>query len=187
MKTKNKILMLACLISMSCGPTLKISSDYDKSADFNTYSTYKLNKVLNTGVINQLQLTRIENSIKWEFGQRNLKESNLNPDLIINPVAVLKDKKTISFDADDYRVGGIYRPYQVWGAPTHATIRANDYREGSLLVDVLDAKSKKLVWTGLVSADITGQPKDSDKAIKKAISKLMKDFPIPSMNPQSKN
>jgi len=183
MKTTNTILTLIAFIAMSCGPSLRISSDYDKSADFNTYSTYKLNAVNNTGVVNQLQLTRIENSIKWEFGQRNLKENRLNPDLIINPVAVLKDKKTISFDADNYRVGGIYRPYGVWGSPTHATIRANDYKEGSLLIDVLDAKSKKLIWTGVVSADITGQPKDSEKVIKKAISKMMKDFPIPSTKP----
>ena len=183
MKTFIKTIAITGLSLMAaCGPTLNISTDYDKSVNYSTIKTYKIDRSETAGQVNSIQLNRIEGLIRKEFDQRDLMEGTEKPDILVNVVAVLKTKNSISVDASNYRLGGIYRPYGYWSAPGHATIREQSYQEGSLLIDVIDAKTRKLLWTGTLMAEINGRPKNSGKGLEKAIAKLMQEFPVHPVN-----
>jgi hypothetical protein len=53
------------------------------------------------------------------------------------------------------------------------------YREGSLIIDIMDEKSKNLIWRGWAVAPIdrTYPPEQADKLINLAIEKVFRKFP----------
>jgi hypothetical protein len=169
------LLVLTTTIIVSCGPTVKVTSDYDRSANFSAYKTFSVYHLATTLNVNELNAERIWNSIRNEMIKKGYTESNKNPDLLINAFSVLKDKKYVSA-SNNYGYGGLYRPYGYWSAG-NTTFHAYDYKDGSLMIDVVDAKKDRLVWQGTGSAEITKQPKNPDEAIGSAVTKIMNGFP----------
>jgi hypothetical protein len=50
---------------------------------------------------------------------------------------------------------------------------------GTVVVDILDGKSHQLVWRGVGSDAINGDPATLDKAINAGAAKMFADFPPP--------
>jgi hypothetical protein len=48
---------------------------------------------------------------------------------------------------------------------------------GTLLVDLVDAKSNELVWRGLATKTLNKRPKNVRPLIDKAVKKMVKRFP----------
>ena len=63
------------------------------------------------------------------------------------------------------------------GAST-TTYNENDYLEGTLVVDVFDAKTKKLVWQSVGSKTIDENPKNSERNVAYIAEKMMKPYPV---------
>jgi hypothetical protein len=174
-------LCLLALLQLSCGPSLKVSTDYDKTVDFGKYKTfamYKTEALLNES-ISQLNQQRIVTSIKNEMIKKGYQENTTTPDLLVNPVAIFKDRVSVSSTSSAYGYGGYYRPY-AWGAgPAYGTTSYNvdHYKDGSLIIDVIDAHSKNLVWQGTGNKEIDKPAKDLDAAISKAVTSIMAGFP----------
>src|ERR1700742_2945092 len=102
-----------CMIS--CGPSLKVSSDYDKTANFQQYKTFAIYKSdKGNDAISQLNQQRIINSIRNEMIKKGFQETGSDPDVLVNTVAILKDRVAVSSSTDFYGYGGYYRPYY-WG------------------------------------------------------------------------
>jgi hypothetical protein len=53
-------------------------------------------------------------------------------------------------------------------------IRVDQYTEGTLTVDIIDARTKQLVWRGRASGTV--ELKGADKKVSKAVEKLVKKF-----------
>ena len=53
------------------------------------------------------------------------------------------------------------------------------YEEGSLILDFVDAKSKKLIWRGSAKAQIDNvdTPEKSEKLINEAVKEILKEYP----------
>jgi hypothetical protein len=168
------LFILTVTLGVSCAPTVKVSTDYDRSANFSSYKTFSIYNLTTSLNVNELNAERIWNSIRSEMIKKGYKENNNNPDLMINVVSLLRDKKYVS--ATD---NGWYRPY--WGT-RNATIQAYDYKDGSLLIHVVDLKTDRLIWEGKGNAEITKQPKNPDEAIGNAIAKIMSAFPHGNIN-----
>jgi|SRR5215204_6431592 len=172
----------AALIFWGCGSSLKVTSDYDKSANFQQYKTFSLERVSDTvkQTISQLHRDRIYNAVKAQMVGKNFQESSSNPDLIVLALGVLRDKQSVSSTTNYYGYGGYYRPYG-WGGGMggsgYTTYNVDNYKEGSIIIDVVDAKTQKLVWEGVGNKDIDSPSKDPDKAISDAIATIMAKFP----------
>lgn len=102
------------LFAASCGPTLKVSTDFDQNAVFSNYKTFSVYNLKTTGSVSQLNADRIVNAIKAELTSKGFQEAGSNADLIINAVTVLKDKQSVSSSTNYYGYGGLYRPYNYW-------------------------------------------------------------------------
>lgn len=168
------------LLLWSCGPGLKVTTDYDKQADFKKYKTYALYTPENINdAISQLNRDRVIAAIKAEMNKRGLTENTSSPELLVNPVAIFKDRASVSANSNYYGYGGVYRPYY-WGAAGTSSTTTYDvrhYKDGSLIIDVVDAESKKLVWQGIGNKEIDGPIKDPDTKIPKAVEMIMASFP----------
>jgi hypothetical protein len=173
---KSFFLVLTVAFTTSCGPTLKVSSDYDRTVNFSAYKTYSIYNLKSKGSVNQLNEDRIIKYLNAEMAKRGFKQDNHNPDLMVNALTVLKDKRGVS--ATNYGYGGIYRPYGFWGAPGYTSISTYDYKDGSLVIDMIDAKTQRMVWTGSGSAEVYSKPKNPEQVISEVVGKIMAEFPI---------
>jgi hypothetical protein len=172
------LVALPALVMFSCKPTLHVSTDYDRSLDFSKYKTFGMYYLVSSKNVSQLNEERIWNSIRSELSKKGYVENNTNPDLVVNAVSVLKDKKYLSVSSTSYGYG-IARPY--WGgagmSSGSGTVQAYDFKNGSLKIEVVDTKTNRLIWEGTVSADIEKQPKNPGEAIQQTVTKIMTGFP----------
>jgi Domain of unknown function (DUF4136) len=176
---------LVLLIIASCETPLKVTNDYDKNANFQQYKTFTLNKVTDPQrqSISQLNQNRINNAVIAEMSKKGFQPSD-NPDLLVNIAVVLQDKKSVTANTNYYGYGGFYRPYG-WGgglgATGYTTYNVQNYKEGSLIIEVIDAKTKNLLWEGIGNKEIDGPVKDPDMVISAAVTKIMAGFPPGTM------
>lgn len=169
------ICILTTTLAVSCAPTVNVTTDYDRSANFAAYKTYSVYDFAPSLGVNELNARRILNSVKSEMNKKGYTENDSNPDLKINVVSALKDRKYIS------ATGNGWGPYGYWGGG-NATLTPNYYKEGSLIVHAVDVKTNRLLWEGIGNAELTQQPKNPDEAISQAVTKIMTAFPQRSSN-----
>jgi Domain of unknown function (DUF4136) len=183
---KNFLLIVTAGIFFSCTPSLLVNSDYDKSANFSAYKTFSLYNLSTSGSVSKINADRIASSIKKEMISKGFTENKTNPDLMVNAVTVLKDKIALSATTNYYGYGGLYRPYGYW-APAgrvagYTTVSSYEYKDGSLIIDVVDAKTEKMIWQGTASAEIQKKPKNPEEVIGHTVTKIMSGFPLRSAN-----
>jgi len=171
---KSLVFTLWVTMIVSCVQTVKVTTDYDKYSDFTHYKTFSIYNLTTSLNVSELNAERIWRSIRQEMIKKGYKENNDNPDLMINVVSLLKDKKYVTATGNDY-----YRPYRGAG---NTTIQAYEYKDGSLVIHVVDVKANRLVWEGKGTAEITKQPKNPDEAINSAVAKIMTEFPAGTTN-----
>jgi len=174
-----------CLLLAACEPSIKISSDYDKTADFGQYKTFALYRFVdNQGYISDLNKRRIADAVRNEMVNKGfaLKDSS-TADLLVNAVAIIAEKRDVTAYTNYYGYGGYYRPY-AWGpgyggAYGTTTYSVDEYKQGTLMIDIVDAKNHQLVWQGVGEGRVDDQKDNSkrEERIKDAIGKIMASFP----------
>ena len=166
----------------SCSPTVKVTSDYDHSANFSEYKTFAVYDLrAQEGQVNQLNVDRVTKAIRNEMLAKGFTES-ANPDLKVNAVSILKNRTSVSANTDFYGYGGMYRPYGYWGGGAmmggaNTTFNTYDYVDGSLVIDIVSAKNQKLLWQGIGNAEIDSKPDNPEEFINSSIKKILADFP----------
>jgi hypothetical protein len=180
-----KALVLSLIISLTiiaCGPSLKVTSDSDSSVDFTKFKSFSLYGGSKNAHISPLNQDRIVNAIRNEMKGKGFVEDDTSPDLLVNAVAILKDKQEVTASTNYYGYGGAYRPYY-WGAgmstSSSTTYDVQQYKDGSIIIDIVEAANKKLVWQGTGNSRID-KPVDGSEAETKiagAINKIMESFP----------
>jgi len=176
------ISIIVAVFASACAPSVKVSADYDRSINFSAYKTFSMYE-MKADNVNQLNQDRIEKYIRLEMSKRGYVENNVNPDLKVNAVTVLKNRRGVTANTTYY--GGFYRPYGLWAAPGYTSISTYDYKDGSLVIDVIDAKINKMIWTGTAVAELYNQPKNPEEAISAAVAKIMSNYPVGPVNSQT--
>ena len=153
-------------------------SDYDKEVDFTQYKTieYLGWSKGSEALLNDLEKERIETAFAGEFTKRDLEIVEDNADLVVSLFLVLDQKTTRTAYTNHYG-GGFYRGYYGYGNST-TTIHDYDYTARTLIIDVFDAKTKRLVWQGIGKGTVDENPQTAEKRIPQTVAKIMEKFPI---------
>jgi Domain of unknown function (DUF4136) len=179
-------LLLVILLFISCEPSLKVTHDYDKSASFGQYKTFSIVQLdQQHQSISQFNQDRIINAVKTEMIKKGFQESS-SPDLLVEIVTVLKNKQSVTANTNYYGYGGFYRPYG-WGggmATGYTTYNVQNYKDGSLIIDIVDAGAKKLVWEGIGNKEIDHPSDNPEKDIATAVTAIMASFPPGAVQPK---
>ena len=190
---KTMFFIAICFI-FSNNVNAQITFDYDKDVDFSTYKTYSFGGWQDDSgkIINDIDKKRILSSFKSELIQRDLDYKLAEADLVITLFFVV-DEKTSTTAYTDYmgggmgygmgygggRYGGYYRPSWGWGGGYSTTSYSeNDYKVGTFVIDIYDAKTKKLVWQGVSQKTIKENASKRAKSIPKGVAKIMKKYPV---------
>ena len=164
------LLASATLGLTSCSP-FNVRSDYAETANFNTYKTYKLR--IDDLKLNDIDKDRVLNEVSKQLQTKGMSVAE-NPDLIVN---VKANHKKIQ-DVQSTRPYGMYGwggPFG-WGVGVNRTWTSN-YNQGSLIVDLIDTRTQKLVWQGIGSGISVDSPKQKQKQIPEIVSEIMANYP----------
>ncbi|MGC4129509.1 MAG: DUF4136 domain-containing protein [Bergeyella sp.] len=164
------ILASATLGLTSCSP-FQVRSDYAETADFSTYKTYKLR--IDDLKLNDLDKDRVLNELSKQLQSKGLAPGE-NPDLIVNVKANHKKITDVQTSRPYYGWG--------WGGPWgfgggFGTTWSSNYNQGGLTVDLIDAKTQKLVWQGIGNGLSVDSPKAKQKQIPEILSEIMANYP----------
>lgn len=147
------------MIGISCLVSLKHTAGF-------------LLRILNPKMIHcfTIELTdkRIKAAVDRLMPVRGIKSSVTDPDLRIHYHLTIEDKSIIR--TDPY---GIYSPY--W---TRNQINAYQFKEGTLIIDFMDARTNAWVWRGWAISILEGDDVAlTEEKINVAVTKILNEFP----------
>ena len=166
--------------------------DYDRGASFAAYRSFDWAPADPKGKAqapaNTIMDRRVRRLLEQELGTKGLRlDPGGNPDLRIACYPVYRDRlvhTTTTFGpAWGWGYGWGPRP---WGyGPVVGYRETQTYREGSIVVEMVDSRSNQLVWQGAADGALTGlqDPRDAEEQVALAVHKLLEKFP-PAPNPQ---
>jgi len=173
MKAIKLLSVFLLLVFASCS-SIRVYSDYDKDVDFSQYKTYAFHKRgIDRVEISELDKKRILRAIDNELTKKGMSKSE-NPDLLVN--IFTKERERI--DVDQYNAGWGYgwgygwNPY-LWGGRTYVSSTT----EGTLYIDLIDAKKKELVWEGQGVGYLTEEFDKKESQINEYVAKILAQFP----------
>lgn len=149
---KNSILIVFLGVLASSCSSIKVSSDFDREADFASYKTYAFTKEALELPINELNRKRLIDAISNELAAKGFTKSD-QADVWIDLVVSTEQKQSATATSSPGYYGAGYR-YGWGGGFSTTTINVENYVEGTLFVDMIDASKKQLVWQGRAVATL---------------------------------
>ena len=180
MRAINALFVLFFIVfTVSCASIYGVQHDYDKQVNFANLKTYGWMPIPDKANIDSLSVQRVKNAVNAEMKAKGLMMTSDNPDFLIAEHLGKKDKVQVTDWGYGYGPhGGYWGGY--WGPGGVSTY---EYEEGSLILDFVDAKSKKMIWRGVAKAEINSAntPEKKEKLINEAVNEILKNFPpVPS-------
>lgn len=175
------LLGLATVVLTGCS-TVKVQTDFDRSADFAQYHTYVL-----TAARDELKLApsgeaALRDTLRAQLAARGINEvTGATPDLEVVEQVFTRDGVSVQqYGTWGYNYGGRwparYGTYGMWAGAPMAYTDIREYTTGTLILDFVDAKSRKLVFRGTGTGTV-GSPQANADSIEAAVLKIFRDFP----------
>jgi uncharacterized protein DUF4136 len=150
-----------------------VSVDFDKNADFSALKTFtvKIGTSWNNPISEQRMIEQFTKALTAKGWQR----SDSNPDAAVVLHGATEMKKSLNtFYSGGYGGYG----WGGWGGGGgSATTTTSEYTVGTLVVDIFSERTKKLVFRGTASDEISSKPEKNAKKVTKVTNKMFKNFP----------
>jgi hypothetical protein len=167
---------LLFLVVTSC-TSVRVASDYDKNANFNTYKTFAFFKTgIDKAEISDLDKRRILRAIEAELQAKGFTKSE-NPDMLVSIFTKSREKVNVYNNGwGPYGYGWGWSPWY-WGGYGYGGSSVSTTTEGVLYIDLIDANKKELVWQGQGTGYITRNMEKKEERIKEFVNKIMEKYP----------
>jgi len=147
-----KLLVLSVILitAISCS-SVKVSSDFDKTANFAAYKTFTYTDETLAMPIDDINRNRILNIVTAEMLAKGFTKSETNPDVWIDINIKTETQQTATATTSGgggYGYGYRYGGYGYGGGFSTTTINYDTYTDGTMFIDMIDASKKLLVWQG---------------------------------------
>ncbi len=169
MKTRIRIPLLFVAVWTLATTVLGIDirTDFDHHVSFSSYKTYSWAKV---DTPDPLWNDRVKEAVDRELKAKGWTELPSGGDVSIVAVGTTREKPTLRTFYDGF--GG-----WIWGGFADATTYVENYTVGTLVIDLFDTSTKKLIWRGSASDVLSGKPEKDEKKVDKAVDKMFEHFP----------
>jgi hypothetical protein len=169
------VLLIAAAVLAGCA-TMGVSSFVDRTADFSRYHTFGWGPpdALPTGDPrldnNPFFKDHLEGAVEKSLAARGFtRAASGTPDLLIHYHASVTQR--LEVDSADRRFGYCYRDCE-----PHVV----QYDEGTVVLDVVDTRTNKVVWRGWARDTLDGVLENQalmDRKIDEAVQRMMQLFP----------
>jgi hypothetical protein len=165
------LLFTAVLLSLTTAAFCReIKTDYDHQVNFSQYRTYSWAKVETP---NPLWEDRIKESVDRQLQKKGWSQVPSDGDVTIMAIGTTRERPTLRTFYDAF-------PGWRWGGFGESTTWVDSYEVGTLVIDIFDTRSKKLIWRGSASDTLPDKPDKAMKDLEKSAEKMFEHFP-PSM------
>jgi hypothetical protein len=172
------VVFLVCALSV-CLQAQKIKVEYDKSLDFAKFKTFAFGPI--DAVARPLLAASILGAIEEELIKRGLHKVGSNPDVFLEVYGSVDSDISVTYSNPLYSgMGGIPSfdsGFVMWGAMAGGTTAVTVHK-GQLVVDVIDAGQKKLVWRGIATENLSDNKEKLVKQTNKAVEKMFQRYPV---------
>jgi len=164
------------MLVLGCS-SMRVMVDYDDQFDFSNYKSFKFvtPKIVSknksdhsAGIKDPLFIKKASREISAILTSKGYqKTGKKNPaDFLVAFYATAKNRAQIT--PPTYHIGRFGRRYVRSGHVYH-------YKQGTLIIDIVDRKSKELVWRGVGSGALNKS--DPKKNLLEAVEKVLEKFP----------
>ena len=179
-----KLFALFAVFTLAACSTVTVTTDYDHSAAFGKYKTYTLAPSTGGQKLSARSEEMLRNAIRSQLAARGVKEAvSGKGDLAIVRHVFTRDKFTVrqytDWGSGSSSGGGwpyAYGSYSMWAGAPSTYQDTSKYTEGTLVLDVVDTHTNKLVFRGSATAVVGVQVKNA-RNIEKAVAKMVAALP----------
>ena len=159
------------LISLGTALAQQVKTDFDHQANFSQYKTYSWQEIKPA---NSLWDARIKSAVDAQLAAKGWTQVDNGGDVAIVAIATSHTERTLQTFYNG--MGGGWR-WRGFGGMGEATTTEQDYKEGTLVVDMYDSKSKQLIWRGSSEDTVSNNAEKNEKNLDKGVAKMFKKFP----------
>jgi hypothetical protein len=173
MKPLNRTAACTVLFLVALGTALAqhIKTDFDHQAVFSQYKTYSWQEIKPA---NSLGDARIKNAVDAQLAAKGWTQVDSGGDVSVVAIKTTQTQRSLQTFYDGF--GGGWR-WRGFGGMGEATTTEQDYKEGTLVVDMYDAKTKRLIWRGSAEDTLSDKAAKNEKNLDKGVTKMFKKFP----------
>jgi hypothetical protein len=170
---KNIRSLIALLLSCASVPSFaaQIKTDYDHSTNFSQYKTYSWLKV-QAG--DSLWADRIQQDVDAQLAAKGWTKVTANGNASVSALELTQNQTSLETLYDGFGGG---RRWRGFGGTGMSTTTTDVTKVGTVVVDIFDTQTQKLIWRGDESADLSGHPDRNAKALAKNVANMFKHFP----------
>lgn len=148
-----------------------IQSDFDHQANFSQYKTYSWQEIKAS---NSLWSDRIKEAVNAQLASKGWTQVDSGGDVAIVAIKTTQTERTLQTFYDG--MGGGWR-WRGMGGFGESTTTEQDYKEGTLVVDMYDASTKQLIWRSSAEETLSDKAEKNEKNLDKGVVKMFKSFP----------
>jgi hypothetical protein len=159
----------AALLLATASFAQQVKTDYDRGTNFSQYKTYSWEKVQTQ---DPLWVDRIKDAVNKALTAKGLTPVASGGDVSVVAIEMTKNQQSLNTFYDGF--GGGWR----WGGGFgNATTTVDNYKVGTLVVDLFDAKTKTVIWRGSASDTLSDKSDKNIKNLDKGVQKMFEHFP----------
>ena len=173
MKKRYWIVLLGALVAASSCSSISVSTDFDRDADYGLYRTFsfappRAERRGDRPYEGSPTRTRILAAIERELTAKGYRKAiDERADFLV--AVHIAAQNRVDVGVYDYRLG--------WRGRWHGRdVRVHRYKEGTLVIDIVDARRRELVWRGTAKGAIHG-PDEVEEHIAESVRKTIERFP----------
>lgn len=174
---------LTALAIMACAPSVDVRTLSAPDARFEGWHAFRMLPLPprrdgrpgggsnDPMVENSITSLALRQSIVQAFAERGYVLDDRDPDFDVAFYASARQK----LDVTQWDYGYPYHPR--WRTPLPPTERVTTYNEGSVVVDIVDARTHQLAWRGHGAAEITDEPREMMLRLRQVAVAVIGRFP----------
>ncbi len=171
------LLSLILIITFSSCSTVRVASDYDKQADFNTYKSFAFYKPgIDKAEISDLDKKRILRAIEADLIAKGFTKSS-EPDVLISIFTKTKENVNVYQNNFGWGWGWGYgwgwSPW-FWGSGYNNVTTTT---QGTLYIDLIDASKKELIWQGMGTSALTHNVDRKQEKMNEIVGAILAKYP----------
>ncbi len=172
---------LAATLVLGCATTGNVKTDFDERADFGKFKTYAFlppKEIDGAGVLsNSIVRQRVESLISESLDGKGLKKNTdaNSADLLVQYWVGIKEKQDVASTPTSPGYYGAYN-YGHWAVSYNQYV-TYDYREGTLIVDLIDRATKDLAWRAYLVQTLVDSKEENFKTAQKSMQKAFANYP----------
>lgn len=158
---------------------MRVESDFDPQAGFSDLRTYSwMEEPAQPGAAarsvrptSDLVKRRIERAVDAELARKGYQRTSTNPDFKVGMLTIVDEKVDVDY------INRYYGYRRTTFVVQEAVV--SEYLQGTLVLDIVDAKKNELIWRGSASGALPDNPTPErvEKTVNEAVAQIMERFP----------